>query len=107
MSTNIYNSFINENVAPYSANSIGVFNSDGELVGKIPLDNFKPEYNERIFRFGILSDVHNNNADSQSNEDIADFENALTYLNNNESVDMTCICGDITQGGRPAQFAIY
>ena len=30
MSTNIYNSFINENVAPYSANSIGVFNSNGE-----------------------------------------------------------------------------
>ena len=25
MSTNIYNSFINENVAPYSASSIGVF----------------------------------------------------------------------------------
>lgn len=107
MSTNIYNSFINENVAPYTANSIGIFNSGGELVGKIPLNNFKPEYDERIFRFGILSDVHNNNADSQSNEDIADFENALTYLNNNESVNMTCICGDITQGGRPAQFAIY
>lgn len=107
MSTNIFNDFISENVAPYSSENIGIFNSNGELVGKVPLNNFKPNYEERIFRFGILSDVHNHNADSQSNEDIVDFENALTFLNEKESVNITCICGDITQGGRPAQFAIY
>lgn len=107
MSTTIYESFIKDNVAPYSAEAIGVFNSNGELVGKLHIDGFKPSYTDRLFRFGILSDVHNNNADSQSNEDIADFENALSVLNSIESVDMTCICGDITQGGRPAQFAIY
>jgi hypothetical protein len=107
MATNIFNEFINENVAPYLAENIGIFNSEGELVGKIPLNNIKPTYNERLFRFGILSDVHNNNADSQTNEDIADFNNALNYFNNKESVNITCICGDITQGGRPAQFAVY
>lgn len=107
MSTNIFNDFINENVAPYSSENIGIFNSEGELVGKIPLNNFKPNYGERLFRFGILSDVHNNNADSQTNEDIADFTNALTFFNEKESVNITCICGDITQGGRPAQFAVY
>jgi hypothetical protein len=96
MSTNIFNDFISENVAPYSSENIGIFNSNGELVGKIPLNNFKPNYEERLFRFGILSDVHNNNADSQSNEDIVDFENALTFLNEKESVNITCICGDIT-----------
>lgn len=107
MSTTIYESFINSNVAPYSADAIGIFNSAGELVDKILLNDFKPSYGDRLFRFGILSDVHNNNADSQSNEDIADFTNALSVLNNIESVNMTCICGDITQGGRPAQFAVY
>ena len=107
MSTNIFNDFISENVAPYSSENIGIFNSNGELVGKIPLSNFKPNYEERLFRFGILSDVHNDNVDSQSNEDIVDFENALTFLNEKESVNITCICGDITQGGRPAQFAVY
>lgn len=107
MSTVIYNSFIDSNVAPYSADAIGIFNSNGELINKIKLDQFKPTYSNRLFRFGILSDVHNNNADSQSNEDIADFQNALTVLNNIETVNMTCICGDITQGGRPAQFAVY
>ena len=107
MSTTIYESFIDNNVAPYSADAIGIFNSNGELVNKIPITGFKPSYTDRLFRFGILSDVHNNNADSQSNEDIADFINALNFLNDKESVSMTCICGDITQGGRPAQFAVY
>ena len=107
MSTTIYDSFINSNVAPYSADAIGVFNSDGELVKKIPIDGFKPSYTDRLFRFGILSDVHNNNVDSQSNEDIADLANALNLFNEMESVNMACICGDITQGGRPAQFAVY
>jgi hypothetical protein len=107
MSTIIYDSFIKNNVAPYSAAAIGVFNSNGKLVNKISIDNFKPSYSDRLFRFGILSDVHNNNVDSQTNEDIADLENALTILNQIESVNMTCICGDISQGGRPAQFAVY
>ncbi len=107
MSTTIYESFINSNVAPYSAAAIGIFNSNGELINKIKIDGFKPSYTDRLFRFGILSDVHNNNADSQSNEDIADLTNALSVLNSIESVNMTCICGDITQGGRPAQFAVY
>ncbi len=107
MSTIVYESFINSNVAPYSADAIGIFNSVGELVNKIPIDGFKPSYTDRLFRFGILSDVHNNNVDSQSNEDIADLTNALSVLNTIESVNMTCICGDITQGGRPAQFAVY
>lgn len=107
MSTTIYESFINSNVAPYSAAAIGIFNSNGELINKINIDGFKPSYTDRLFRFGILSDVHNNNADSQSTEDIADLTNALSVLNSIESVNMTCICGDITQGGRPAQFAVY
>ena len=107
MSTTIYESFINSNVAPYSAAAIGIFNSNGELINKIKIDGFKPSYTDRLFRFGILSDVHNNNVDSQSNEDIADLTNALSVLNSIESVNMTCICGDISQGGRPAQFAVY
>jgi hypothetical protein len=93
---NVIDTLIKENVAPYSSSSIGIFNSNNELVGKIPLNNFKPNYGDRLFRFGILSDVHNNNANSQSNEDIVDFENALQLFNDTESVNITCICGDIT-----------
>lgn len=108
MSRIIYDSFINENAAPFAAEGIGIFDADGNLVGKIPVDNFKPNYGTRLLRFGLLSDVHNNNTTEQNETaDIADFENALTVLNNIESVEMTCVCGDISKGGRPAQFAVY
>lgn len=107
MSNRVVYEFIKDNVAPFSANSIGIFDANNNIVGEIPLNNFKPNYGERLFRFGILSDTHNNSVDSQTNEDIVDFQNALTFFNQKESVNMTCICGDITQGGRPAQLAIY
>ena len=58
MSRIIYDSFINENAAPFVAEGIGVFDADGNLVGKIPVDNFKPNYGTRLLRFGLLSDVH-------------------------------------------------
>ena len=54
LSTTIYESFINSNVAPYSADAIGIFNSNGELINKIKIDGFKPSYTDRLFRFGIL-----------------------------------------------------
>ena len=110
MAERSFHPFIKYNIAPYSASAIGIFNvnnADHPLVGKININDIKPSYTDRLFRFGILSDVHNNNADSQANEDIADFANALNLFNEMESVNMVCICGDITQGGRPAQFAVY
>jgi len=54
MSSVIYESFIKDNVAPYSADAIGIFNSDGKLINKISIDGFKPSYTNRLFRFGIL-----------------------------------------------------
>ena len=54
MSVNVFNDFINENVAPYMASSIGVFNSNGELVGKIPLNNFKPNETARHLLCGFF-----------------------------------------------------
>lgn len=44
MSTIIYDSFVDSNVAPYTADAIGVFNSNGELINKIPIDGFKLKY---------------------------------------------------------------
>ena len=42
-----YENFINENIAPYAATKIGVYDSEGNKVGVIPLGNFKPEYGDR------------------------------------------------------------
>ena len=94
MATN-FTDLIKNNVAPYSASKIGVYGSDGSRVGEIPLGAFKPNYGERLYRFGLLSDVHNE--DSQATENAQDFINALTELNNKESIEFICITGDLTQ----------
>ena len=100
-----YQDFINENIAPYAATKIGVYNSEGNKVGVIPLGNFKPEYGDRLYRFGVLSDVHNQS--DQSAESTADLQRALSIFNEKESVIMTCICGDISQNGTASEFEIY
>lgn len=100
-----YEDFINENIAPYATTKIGVYNSEGNKVGVIPLGNFKPEYGDRLYRFGVLSDVHNQS--DQSAESTADLQRALSIFNEKESVIMTCICGDISQNGTASEFEIY
>ena len=100
-----YEDFISENIAPYVATKIGVYDSEGNKVGVIPLGNFKPEYGNRLYRFGVLSDVHNQS--DQSAESTADLQKALSIFNEKESVTMTCICGDISQNGTASEFEIY
>lgn len=90
-----YTDFIKINKAPYAAAKIGVYNSSGSRVGSIPLAEFKPNYGERLYRFGLLSDVHNET--SQADENQTDIRNALSYLNNDQSVEFTVISGDLTQ----------
>lgn len=83
------------NVAPYSASQIGVYNSAGERVGTIPLGSFKPSYGQRLYRFGVLSDVHNETSQADENQD--DIRNALNFFNQKEDVEFTIISGDLTQ----------
>lgn len=101
-----YTDFISENIAPYLANKIGVYDSNGNRVGKIPLGDFKPSYGNRLYRFGLLSDVHNQS--DQSAESTEDLQRALAYFNEKESVWATCICGDITQkGSLESEYQLY
>ena len=90
-----YNDFIKTNVAPYAASQIGVYNSNGERVGSIPLGTFKPDYGERLYRFGVISDVHNET--DQTSENQNDLRNALNFFNQKEDIEFTCITGDLTQ----------
>lgn len=86
---------IKDNVAPYAASQIGVYNSKGERVGYIPLGKFKPDYGERLYRFGLLSDVHNES--DQTTDNAEDLKNAIKYFNDDESVEFAVISGDLTQ----------
>lgn len=98
--------FIKNNVAPYAADHIGVFDAvTHEKIGKVELGNFKPFYVDRKYRFGILSDVHRQS--DQTTENAADLQHALEFFNNKESVEFTVICGDISQLGSNAEFQLY
>ncbi len=94
MSTS-YTDFIKNNAAPYAASRIGVYDSSGTRVGYIPLGNLKPEYGERLYRFGLMSDVHNES--DQTSENTEDLKNAIKYFNDKEDVEFAVISGDLTQ----------
>lgn len=100
-----YSDFIDINIPPYMASTIGVYNSSGERIGFIPLSDFKKSFGARLYRFGLLSDVHDYEGSAAEASD--DFYRALTLFNDKEDVKMTCICGDITQNGTETEFAFY
>lgn len=90
-----YTDLINVNIAPLNATKIGVYNASGNRVGKIELGNLKKSnLGNKLYSFGAISDIHLQDQTAQT-----DFQTALTYLNNNESVAFTCICGDLTTLG--------
>lgn len=98
-----YVNFILENVAPSNAKRIGIYNSNGNRVGVIPLGNLAfPKDKQKLYSFGALSDIHLQYETAQP-----DFIRALTFLNNEEDVAFTCIAGDLTQGGSDSQLAEY
>lgn len=95
--TTIYNAFNKYNIAPYASSKIGIFDSNNEFKGYLKIDNLKPAYGDRLYRFGLLSDVHQQS--SQTTENNEDLKNALKVFNEKESVEFTAICGDLTQNG--------
>ena len=97
--------FIKENIPPYEATSIGVYDNKGDEVGQVPLFYFKKERGERLYTFGAISDVHN--MTSQSAESTADLQRALRLFNDREDVVFTCISGDLTETATEEEFKIY
>ena len=98
-----YMDFISQNVAPIGARRIGIFDSNGNRIGFIALNGLTPPNpRKKLYSFGALSDVHITYDTAQ-----ADFQTALTYLNESEDVEFTCICGDLTENGSTEQLAQY
>jgi predicted MPP superfamily phosphohydrolase len=98
-----YNNLITQNIAPLGATKIGVYNSSGEKVGKIELSNLKKTgLGNKLYSFGAISDIHLQDKTAQT-----DFQTALDYLDNKESVVFTCICGDLTTNGTDVNLQDY
>lgn len=91
----MYKTLIPQNVAPLSVRRIGIYDSNGNRVGQIPLGSLTPpNVGKRLYSFGALSDVHLPYTTGE-----ADFESALNYFNNETDVDMICIAGDLSDVG--------
>lgn len=100
------NDFIAENVAIKGARRIGIFDANGNRVGQIPLGPLTPPNPaKRLYTFCALSDTHIGKAEDANEQE--DFARALAYLNNDEDVAFTCVCGDLTDGGSAAQLSEF
>lgn len=93
-----YRHFIRENIAPDGAKRIGVYNGD-KKVCTIPLGGLTPPNGEKLYSFGLLSDIHlwktNTSAYCNSN---SKFDNALSYIKN-LGCSFCVVSGDLTITG--------
>lgn len=98
-----YTDFIAQNVAPQGTRRIGIYNEQGNRVGQIPLGSLTPpKPYKKLYSFGALSDVHLEYSTAET-----DFRRALAYLNEQEGVAFTCVCGDLTANGTAAELTKY
>ena len=80
------------NIAPQKASRIGVYDKNRNKVGTIPLFNYKKRQGNKLYSFGLISDLHiqvNDTYDSQN-----DLRRAFDFFTA-QGIDMTCCCGDI------------
>ena len=98
-----YEDFIDSNVAPYSADAIGIFDAAGVNVGSIVLNGIKADNAGLLYSIGMLSDVH-----IGVDTAIDDFTNALNFFDRADvNAEFTCICGDISENRTETEFAKY
>ena len=91
-----YVEFIDANVAPADAASIGVYNSNGKRVGFIPLGSLKKSYGTKLYSFGLLSDIHQD-AKNSATAAYSDFTKALQWFSGIDNLRLICNCGDVSE----------
>lgn len=90
-----YNGFIIQNIAPKGSVKIGVYNKDGKRILSIPLYRLTPKKGEKLFSFGLVSDIH---VSVEGNVTSTHFDNALTYFEE-QGCEFCCHAGDMTNIG--------
>ena len=98
-----YNGLISQNIAPYEATAIGLYDKQNNKVGEFSLQGLKlPSLGKKLYSFGAISYVHITYNTAQE-----DFKKALIFLNETEDVDFTCVCGDLTGSGTAPELETY
>lgn len=107
------NSLIKHNIAPYFAEAIGIFKVNDGIVaskpsGYILLNSLKRNFDSRLYRVGLMSDIHYEDDDvsdhgaspsshpDSANQAIRDIEQVMTFYQNKENVNFVCCSGDVT-----------
>lgn len=99
-----FKKFNNKNIAPYLSKMMVLKNNKGDIIGKIPMNNMRPNYGNRLYRFAVMSDIHFYedfpNPYNDENNALTDFERALNFINTHpnkeiDDISFSCVCGDI------------
>lgn len=90
-----YKHFIPQNIAPSGATSIGAYDGSGNKICSIALGRLTPPNKEKLYSFGLLSDIHL--ADYRQTS-YTKFDNALSYFEE-QGVSFCCHSGDLTDYG--------
>ena len=99
-----YEDFIDENIAPYGAKAIGVYDSKNNRVGAIKIAALKSKSPKApLYSYGVLTDVH---FGVPKIDPANDFKRALQFFVS-EGASMICICGDISEYGTEEEFQAY
>lgn len=93
-----YKGFIRQNIAPNGAKRIGVYDSKGEKVCDIPLGRLTRPNTEKLYSFGIVSDIHISHAVGVAWNPREKFDNALTMFES-KGCAMCIATGDLTNTG--------
>lgn len=94
----VYRHFIPQNTAPKGAQKIGVYDSNGKKVLTIPLGGLTPPNSEKLYSFGIVSDLHISHNTAVAWQPIPKFDNALTFFES-KGCSMCIATGDLTNTG--------
>lgn len=97
------------NITPYMAAKLGVYQSD-ERIGYLNLGSYKKEFCKRLYRVGLMSDMHYNDStidadpyntvtDDGTQYD-TDLINALQYYQNNEEIRFISTAGDVSSDSK-------
>lgn len=99
-----YEDFIDANIAPPQARTMGIYDSGNNRVGALRLSGLKSRSAKTpLYSFGVLTDVHYG---VPKIDPVNDFVRALDFFAA-EGASMVCICGDISEKGKEEDFEAY
>ena len=94
----LYKGFTRYNIAPNGINKMQVYDSTGKNVGSLGLNVLGRPTGQKLYSFGLVSDMHLNPSNDDGMMAISNFENALRYFKA-RGCEFCCHAGDMTNVG--------